>query len=119
MHNALSRGTRGHFLFVLSVMLGFALVFSIASVVFATVDSNVAASLTTQNQNIKASSSPVAIIGLNLAGDQTLASTTIGLIFSASGTTTDLAALGAATSSGIAIYRDDSGGTQGSFDSGD
>ena len=100
-------------------LIALALIFSISGVVFATVDSNVAASLTTFNQTIKASSSPVAIIGLNLAGDQTLASTTIGLIFSASGTTTDLAALGAATSSGIAIYRDDTGGTQGSFDSGD
>ena len=120
MHNALPRAARGHFLFVLSVILGFALVFSIASVVFATVDSNVAASLTTQNQTIKASSSPVAIIGLNLAGDQTLASTTIGFIFSASGTTTDLAALGAATSSGIALYRDDpDAGTSGSFDAAD
>ena len=52
--------------------------------VSAAVSSNVATSLTTLGQTIKASSTPTAVLGLNLAGDQTLASTTIGFIFSAS-----------------------------------
>lgn len=93
---------------------------SLVGVARATVSSNVAASLSTFGQTIKASSTPTAIIGLNLAGDQTLASTTIGFVFSASGTTTDIANLGIATSSGIAVYRDDAtAGVQGSFDAAD
>ncbi len=91
-----------------------------AIAVNAAVSSNVATSLTTSNQTIKASSAATAVFGLNLAGDQTLASTTVGFIFSASGTTTDIASLGTATSSGIAIYRDDKAtGTVGSFDAAD
>ena len=88
--------------------------------VSAAVSSNVATSLATFGQTIKASSTPTAVLGLNLAGDQTLASTTIGFIFSASGTTTDIAALGIATSSGVAVYRDDkSGAGKGVFDADD
>lgn len=103
-----------------SLIVAAVLFIAFAGVAHATVSSNVASSLTNFNQTIKASSTPVAVLGLNLAGDQTLASTTIGFIFSASGTTTDIAALGTATSSGVAIYRDVKGaGTPGSFDSGD
>ena len=110
-----------HNLFVFTaVVLGIAIVIGYALYVYAAVSSNVAASLATQNQTIKASSAPLAILGLNIAGDQTLASTTIGFIFSASGTTTDLANLGVAISSGVAIYRDDKvAGTPGSYDATD
>ncbi|MDO8522438.1 MAG: Ig-like domain-containing protein, partial [bacterium] len=84
--------------------------------------SNVATSLTSVNQTIKASSTPTAVIGLNLIsagqGTETFASTSVAfLVGSGFSTTTDLAALGTATSSGVAIYRDDaSAGTQGTFD---
>ncbi len=118
MNNSYLRSVRGGF--VLATALGAAIIIGYALYVHAAVSSNVAASLTTQNQTIKASSSPLAILGLNLAGDQTLASTTVGFIFSASGTTTDLASLGTATSSGVAIYRDDKlAGSYGSFDAAD
>ncbi|MBI5003560.1 Ig-like domain-containing protein [Candidatus Kaiserbacteria bacterium] len=104
-----------------TIILALAAVFGFVSRARAAVSSNVAASLTTQNQTIKASSTPVAIISLNLAGDQTLASTSIA--FTGSGgfsTTTDLAILANATSSGVAVYRDIKGsGTPGSFDAGD
>jgi len=74
------------------------------------------------NQTINASSSPTAIIGLNLASSaETLTSINISLQ-GASGfaTSTDLAGLSTATSSGLAIYRDNkSGGIVGLFDSTD
>ena len=85
----------------------------------AAINANVAVSLTTFNQTIKASSTPTAVIGLNLvSSSETFASTSVAfLVGSGFSTTTDLAALGTATSSGVAIYRDDaSAGTQGSFD---
>src|SRR3989344_9357931 len=88
----------------------------------AAVTTNAATSLTSVNQTIKASSTPTAILGINLAGSasEAVGSTTVAFIFSASGTTTDFAALGTATSSGLAIYRDDAtAGTQGTFDAED
>ena len=95
--------------------------FGYALYVHAEVSTNAAVSLTSLNQTIKATSPATAVIGFNLVSDsETLASTTIGLIFSASGTTTDIATLGIATSSGVTIYRDDAaGGTNGSFDAAD
>ena len=88
----------------------------------ATIDVNVTAGLITQSQTIKASSSPIAVIGLNLAASsETLASVTLSINPSAGfATSTDLAAFSTATSSGIALYRDIKGsGTPGSFDAGD
>src|SRR3990167_11135869 len=85
----------------------------------ATIFANVAVSLTSFNQTIKASSTPTAVIGLNLVSNsETFASTSVAFLVGAGfSTTTDLAALSNATSSGVALYRDDpSAGTQGSFD---
>ncbi len=115
-----SRALRAVFLLLLSIVALTAM-FGFVSRVKAAVSSNVATSLTTVNQTIKASSTAVAIISLNLAGDQTLASTSIAFTGSAGfSTTTDLAALASATSSGVAVYRDIKGsGTAGSFDAGD
>ena len=93
-----------------------------AQLVNAAVTTNAVTSLTRVNQTIKASSTPVAVLGINLAGNssEAVGSTTIAFIFSSSGTTTDIAALGTATSSGVALYRDDaSSGTQGTFDAAD
>src|SRR3990167_6327777 len=83
---------------------------------------DVAISLTGVNQTIKASSTPTAVIGLNLVSNsETFASTSVAFLVGAGfSTTTDLAALSNATSSGVALYRDDpSAGTQGSFDAAD
>src|SRR3989338_836272 len=83
---------------------------------------DVALSLTSFNQTIKASSTPTAVIGLNLVrNSETFASTSVAfLVGSGFSTTTDLAVLSNATSSGVALYRDDpSAGTQGSFDAAD
>lgn len=83
-----------------------------------------AASLTTSGQTIKASSNATAIMSFNIATTTaTLSSISISLNnfagFSAT-SSSDLAALGTATSSGIAIYRDNKAtGTSGSFDSAD
>ena len=88
----------------------------------ATIFANVAVSLTSFNQTIKASSTPTAVIGLNLVSNsETFASTSVAFLVGAGfSTTTDLAALSNATSSGVALYRDDpSAGTQGSFDAAD
>src|SRR3990167_6003052 len=85
----------------------------------AAINANVAVSLTSVNQTIKASSTPTAVIGLNLvSSSETFASTSIAFLVGAGfSTTTDLAALSNATSSGVAVYRDDpTAGTQGSFD---
>src|SRR3989344_1217634 len=80
---------------------------------------DVALSLTSFNQTIKASSTPTAVIGLNLVSNsETFASTSVAFLVGAGfSTTTDLATLSNATSSGVALYRDDpSAGTQGAFD---
>ncbi len=121
MSRSLSAFAREFFGVGIGALVALGLIFSIFGTAWATVDSNAAASLTVGNQTIKASSSPLAVIGLNLASaDQALASTTISFVFSGSGTTTDLATLGTATSSGVAIYRDDKNtGTPGSFDATD
>src|SRR3989344_1493887 len=88
----------------------------------AAVGANVATSLTSYNQTVKASSAPVAVIGINVVGtaSEKIASTTVAIIGSAGFTTADLAALSTATSSGVALYRDNkAGGVTGSFDAAD
>jgi hypothetical protein len=90
---------------------------------YATVNSNVANGLVVNGQTIKASSSPTAVLGLNLAvdGGETLVS--LKVMLSGSGgfaTSTDLTPFGVATSSGLALYRDNkSGGITGTFDNTD
>ncbi|MBM3260910.1 hypothetical protein FJY93_00660 [Candidatus Kaiserbacteria bacterium] len=83
----------------------------------AAITSNTAADLTITGQTIKASSTPLAVIGLNVAvnAGEKLASTSI-MIAGSNGfaVATDLAPLGTATSSGIALYRDTNG--NGRFD---
>ncbi|MBI2612393.1 Ig-like domain-containing protein [Candidatus Kaiserbacteria bacterium] len=79
--------------------------------------------LTSTGQTIKASSAATAVIGINVvvSASETMASTSL-MIAGTGGfvAADDLAALGTATSSGIAIYRDDAvSGTNGSFDSTD
>ncbi len=89
----------------------------------AAISTNSATSLINfNNQTIKASSTPSAIIGLNLVSNlETFASTTINVNGSAGfATSTDLTALSTSTSSGIAIYRDNkTSGIFGTFDSAD
>src|SRR3989344_3735038 len=88
----------------------------------AAVSTNAATSLTNFNQTIKASSTPVAVIGINVVGtaSEKVASASVAIIGSAGFATADLAALGTATSSGVALYRDNkSGGVTGSFDAAD
>ncbi|MEK7107314.1 MAG: Ig-like domain-containing protein, partial [Patescibacteria group bacterium] len=94
---------------------------SMISVARAAVSPNTATSLVSLNQTIKASSAPTAIFGLNLAGNQTLASTSIAFTaVSGFSTTTDLVALSNATSSGVAIWRDNkAGAAPGVFDASD
>ena len=92
-----------------------------AGIAHATIGTNAASSLSTFGQTIRASSTPVAVIGLNLVSDsEKFASTSIAIIGSAGFTTADFASLSTATSSGIALYRDNkSVGTTGSFDAAD
>ena len=118
----MSTSLRGQRVFVYAVSVFIAISLSIFTFANAAIFANVAVSLTVQGQTIKASSSPVAVIGLNLVSNsETLASTSIAFLGSNGfSTTTDLAALGNATSSGVALYRDDpSAGTQGTFDAND
>ncbi|MEK7132892.1 MAG: Ig-like domain-containing protein, partial [Patescibacteria group bacterium] len=86
----------------------------------ATITPAVAASLTSFNQTIKASSVPTAVIGLNLVSDsEKFASTSVAFLGSAGfATTTDLAAVATSSaSSGIALFRDNkSTGVFGQFD---
>ncbi len=88
----------------------------------AAIGTNTTAGLVTQSQTIKASSLPTAVIGLNLAAaPETLSSILLSINPTAGfATSTDLASLGVATSSGIALYRDVKGsGVPGIFDAGD
>lgn len=97
-------------------------IFSFMNFARAAIGTNTTAGLVTQNQTIKASSLPTAVIGLNLAATpETLSSILLSINPTAGfATSTDLAPLGVATSSGIALYRDVKGsGVPGVFDAGD
>ena len=98
------------------------LFFSLFSDVSAAISSNVARSLLMPSQTIKASSTPVSVIGLNLASNsETLESVWLSVNSSAGfNQTTDLASLSSDINSGVAIYRDNKGaGKQGRFDESD
>ena len=104
--------------FTKRLLLG-SLLLGLAVPVSAAISSNVSTSLLKGGQTIKASSNPVAVIGLNLVSS---AETFTGLNLSLAGSGgfavgTDLATLAVATSSGIALYKDNkSAGTTGMFD---
>lgn len=89
----------------------------------AAITTNTSAYLIIQNQTIKASSNALAVIALNIAGNasEQFASTSISVSAGNSfAVASDLATLGTATSSGIALYRDDAvTGVNGTFDSTD
>lgn len=94
-----------------------------SSVAHAAITTNTATYLIIQNQTIKASSNALAVIALNIAGNasEQFASTSISVSAGNSfAVASDLATLGTATSSGIALYRDDKvSGTFGTFDAAD
>lgn len=89
----------------------------------AAISSNVSASLVSAfNASIMASSSGVAVIGLNLASNaEMLASTSVAILASNGfATSTDLAPFSTGTSSGIALYKDNkTTGVSGMFDAAD
>jgi hypothetical protein len=106
-------------IFATSLFLFFSVFYANAAITV-----NVAADLIDFNsQTINASSTPTAVIGLNIASTaaETLASVSIHITGSAGfATSTDLMPLSVATSSGVALYRDNkSGGVAGMFDSTD
>ena len=110
---------------LIAVLLGTALfLFSASSdIAHAAVTTNTTTNLTLTNQKIKASSNGLAIIAFNIAGNasEQFASTTISInVASGFDVASDFATLGTATSSGIALYRDDKvSGTAGTFDAAD
>ena len=109
----LQKFTRVVVLFVGILILGF------AGMVDAAITTNSATSLVLPNQTIKANSTSTAVLGFNLvSSSETLSSVNINIVGSGGfSTTTDLATLSTATSSGVAIYRDNkAAGTKGSFD---
>lgn len=77
----------------------------------------------TQAMTVKASSTPTAVISINLVatGGETFASTTISINpTNGFATSTDFAPMAVATSSGIAVYKDNkTGGVPGQFDNTD
>src|SRR3989344_970709 len=109
MHKVTGLSARTVFSYAAILIAAIFLSASFASKADAAIGPDLTASLTTFNQTIKASSTPTAVIGINLvSSSETLASTSIAFLGSAGfATSTDLAALANATSSGVAIYRDD------------
>jgi hypothetical protein len=88
----------------------------------AAVSTNTATNLVTFNQKTKVSSNAIAMLGLDMVVDagETLSSVTVALDGTAGFTTADLAAMGTATSSGLALYKDNkAGGVAGNFDATD
>ncbi|MBI2120754.1 MAG: Ig-like domain-containing protein, partial [Parcubacteria group bacterium] len=88
----------------------------------AAITTNTAANVVTFNQKTKVSSNAFAMLGLDMvaSGGETLSSVTFALDGTAGFTTADLALMGTATSSGLALYKDNkSGGMAGSFDAAD
>lgn len=88
----------------------------------AAVTTNTAANLSTFNQKLKVSSNPAALIGLDMvvSAGETLSGVTVALNGTAGFTTADLASMSTATSSGLALYKDNkSSGVAGSFDAAD